>query len=420
MDRLEKLKVPESNSFVQNIFTGQAKVDDFFPYPKVLSDEELSFVEMITDPLRKIHELEFDALEVEKNQAMNEKHLQMLKDVGAFGVQVPHELGGMGLNNTQYARLGELTAGHDLGVAIFTGAHQSIGYKGLLLYPSKKMQEKYLPDLASGNKIAAFALTEPSAGSDAAGIMSRAVLSEDGKHYILNGSKIYISNGGIADYFTIFAKTPVVNAKGETKDKVTAFWVERCEGLTSGPPMDKMGIKFSNTTELYFDNVKIPVENVIGEIGEGFKVAMHILNNGRYGMCCALSGTMKNAIVIASKHANNRSQFGNTLASYEGIQEKIARMTCLHYTTQSMAYMISGLMDNNFKDFHLEAAISKIYASESAWWVVDETLQILGGMGYMREPGVEKMLRDVRIFRIFEGANEVLRLFVALTGEFLF
>ncbi|KAJ6217286.1 hypothetical protein RDWZM_008443 [Blomia tropicalis] len=416
LDRLEKIKVPESNSFIQNLFTGEAKIESFFPYPKVLSDEELSFVEMVVEPAERIYATEFDALKVEKNEQIEERHMQLLKDMGAFGVQVPPEYGGMGMNNTQYGRLGEMTVGYDLGTTIFLGAHQSIGYKGILLYGTKEQKDRYLHDLATGEKIAAFALTEPSAGSDASGIKSRAVLSEDGNNWILNGSKTYISNGGIADYFTVFAQTAVKTPSGETKDKVTAFFVHRGPGLTSGPPMEKMGIKASNTTEVYFDNVVIPKENVIGTVGDGFKVAMNILNNGRYGMCCGLSGTMRRAITIAAEHANNRSQFGNKLASFTGIQEKIARMSMMHYQTQSMAYMLSGMMDKGFKDYQLEAAISKVVASESASYVVDETLQILGGMGYMRETGVEKMVRDVRIFRIFEGTNEILRLFVALTG----
>ena len=237
----------------------------------------------------------------------------------------------------------------------------------------------------------------------------------------MNGSKIWISNGGIADIFTVFAKTPHKDADGKVKDKVTAFIVERAfGGVTSGKPEKKMGIKASNTAEVFFENVKVPVENVLGEVGNGFKIAMNILNNGRFGMVGALTGTMKTCIDRSVEHANTRSQFGNKLATYGSIQEKIARMSMLHYTTESMAFMLSGIMDQGFNDFQLEAAISKIYASESAWFVVDETLQTLGGMGYMKEAGIEKVMRDVRIFRIFEGTNEILRLFVALTGIFCY
>lgn len=293
VDRLEKIKIPESNSFIQNIFSGEAKVNAFFPYPKVLNEDELQFIEMVTEPALKLYATEYDALKVEENNQLEEKHLQLLKDMGTFGIQVPQEYGGMGCNNTQYARLAENTCGHDLGVSVFLGAHQSIGYKGILLYGTKEQKEKYLPQLATGEKLACFCLTEPSAGSDAGSIKSRAVLSEDGKYWILNGAKTYISNGGIADYFTVFAQTSVKTSSGETKDKVTAFFLQRGSGVTNGPPMHKMGINASNTTEVYFDNVQIPNEDVIGKVGDGFKVAMNILNNGRYGMCCALSGMIQ-------------------------------------------------------------------------------------------------------------------------------
>lgn len=439
LDKLDKIKVPESNSFVQNLFAGRANTEFFLPYPQVLNDEEIGFLDMVIDPVSKMWEDKWDEIvKQEDTETVPEDVMEMMRTMGVFGIQVPVEYGGMGCNNTQYARMGEMAGRYDLGIGIVQGAHQSIGYKGIVLFGTPEQKEKYLPDLAAGNKFAAFALTEPSAGSDAVSIKSRAVLSEDGQHYILNGSKLYISNGGFADFFTVFAKTQIKNEKGEVKDKVTAFWVPRGPGLTSGPNMKKMGIKFSNTTEIWFDNVKIPKENVIGEVGEGFKVAMKILNNGRYGMICALSGTMQKAIEMASTYANTRTQFGNKLASFTAIQEKIGRMTLAHFVTQSHAYMIryffikkfvclfingffflsnsSGVIDKGMTDFQLEAAIGKIVASDSAWWVCDEALQIFGGMGYIKDTGIEKMLRDTRIFRIFEGANEILRLFIALTG----
>lgn len=216
-------------------------------------------------------------------------------ELNEISLQVPTELNGVGLSNTQYARLVQIVGANDLGVAITLGAHQSIGFKGILIAGNPDQKKKYLPDVATGNKIAAFCLTEPGAGSDAAGIKSRAVLSDDGKHYILNGSKIWISNGGIAEIMTVFAQTPVKDPKtGIQKEKVTAFIVERAfGGVSHSKPEKKMGIKASNTAEVYYDNVKIPIENVLGEVGEGFKIAMNILNNGRFGMGAALSGTMR-------------------------------------------------------------------------------------------------------------------------------
>ncbi|CAB3373410.1 Hypothetical predicted protein [Cloeon dipterum] len=315
----------------------------------------------------------------------------------------------------------EIVGANDLGVGITLGAHQSIGFKGILLYGTDAQKQKYLPKVASGEHFAAFCLTEPSSGSDAGSIKTRAVLSPDGKHFILNGSKIWISNGGLAEVMTVFAQTPIKDEKtGAEKDKVTAFIVQRSfGGVTSGPPEKKMGIKCSNTTEVYYEDVKVPIENVLGGVGNGFKVAMNILNNGRFGMGAALSGTMRAVIRKAVDHAVTRVQFGHTLKEYGAIQEKIARMAMLQYVTESMAYMISSNMDSGSVDYHLEAAISKIFASEAAWYVTDEAIQILGGMGFMKDTGLERVMRDLRIFRIFEGTNDILRLFVALTGTFL-
>lgn len=214
--------------------------------------------------------------------------------MGAFAIQVPAELGGMGATNTQYGRLSQIVGANDLGVGVCLGAHQGIGLKGILLYGTDEQKKKYLPQLTTGKVYAAFALTEPSAGSDAVSIKSKAVLSPDGKHYVLNGSKIWISNGGIADVITVFAQTEVIDPRtGEKKDKPTAFIVERgFGGVTHGPPEKKMGINHSNTAEVHFDNVKIPVENVLGGLGNGFKISMNVLNTGRFGMSASLSGTM--------------------------------------------------------------------------------------------------------------------------------
>nr|VZI50567.1 unnamed protein product [Spirometra erinaceieuropaei] len=212
-------------------------------------------------------------------------------------------------------------------------------------------------------------------------------------------------------------EVPVKEADGSVKEKMTAFIVERgFGGVAHGPPEDKMGIKASNTGSLFFDNTKVPAENVLGEVGDGFKVAVKILNQGRFGMAAALSGTMRSAIAQATEHAASRKQFGNTLDHYQSIEEKLANMAVRQYTTESIGFMLSGTMDLGAKDFQLEAAISKVYSSEAAWYCVDEAIQILGGMGFMQSAGLERVLRDLRVFRIFEGANDVLRLFIAGTG----
>lgn len=411
-------EVKPNMSFVMNIFRGAAVTDQAIPFPYNLTGEEKDTLEMLIDPTEKFFEECNDAMKNDTMEGVEETTMQGLKEMGAFGLQVPTEFGGLGLNNTQYARLVEVVGMHDLGVAIILGAHQSIGFKGILITGNPEQKAKYLPRVASGEHITAFALTEPSSGSDAGSIKSRAVPSADGSHYILNGSKIWISNGGLAEVFTVFAQTPITDPKtGTTKDKVTAFIVERAfGGVSHGAPEKKMGIKASNTAEVYFEDTKIPIENVLGGVGNGFKVAMEILNNGRFGMAAVLTGTIRYSIKKALDFATSRTQFGNRIDTYGAIQEKLARMAMLHYVTESMAFMVSSNMDAGSKDYHLEAAITKCFASEAAWHVTDEAIQVMGGMGFMKETGLERVLRDIRIFRIFEGTNDILRLFVALTG----
>ncbi|KAG8556829.1 hypothetical protein GDO81_018219 [Engystomops pustulosus] len=332
-------------------------------------------------------------------------------------MQIPEEYGGLGLSNTMYARLGEITS-LDGAIAVTLAAHQAIGLKGILIAGNDQQKAKYLPKLASGEHIAAFCLTEPGSGSDAASIKSRATLSEDGKHYILNGSKIWISNGGLAEIFTVFARTEVVDKDGTTKDKITAFIVERAfGGVTHGKPEDKLGIRGSNTCELHFENTKIPIENVIGEVGGGFKVAMNILNSGRFSMGSASAGMIKKLIEMSAEYACTRKQFNKKLSDFELIQEKFALMAQKAYVMESMAYLTAGMMDRpGFPDCSVEAAMVKVFSSEGAWQCVSEALQILGGLGYMKDYPYERYLRDSRILLIFEGTNEILRMYIALTG----
>uniref|UniRef100_A0A2M4A3R3 Very long-chain specific acyl-CoA dehydrogenase, mitochondrial n=1 Tax=Anopheles triannulatus TaxID=58253 RepID=A0A2M4A3R3_9DIPT len=405
-------------SFLTNIFRGEVQPVQVFPYPEALDAEQKEYIASFVDPVTKFFDEVNDPMKNDANSSIDEKTTEALWDLGAFSLMVPPEYGGLGLNNTQYSRMCDIIGGQDLGLGIFIGAHQSIGFKGILLYGNKEQKEKYLPLVSTGKVYAAFALTEPSSGSDAGSIRCRAVKSADGKHYVLNGSKIWISNGGIADIMTVFAQTEVEDPKtGQKKDKVTAFIVERgFGGVSSGPPENKMGIKCSNTAEVYFEDVKIPVENVLGKEGDGFKVAMNILNNGRFGMSGTLAGTMAHCIQKAAEHATSRVQFGQKIANFGNVQEKLARMAMRQYVSQSMGYMIANNMDAGHKDYHLEAAISKVFASEAAWYVCDEAIQILGGNGFMSSSGLEKFLRDIRIYRIFEGANDILRLFVTLTG----
>ncbi|EDV27397.1 uncharacterized protein TRIADDRAFT_20833 [Trichoplax adhaerens] len=405
-------------SFALGSFGGRIHSQQLFPFPDALDEESKETIKLMIDPFEKFFREVHDPAQSDLDEAISQKSIDGLKELGGMGLQVPQKYGGMELKNTQYGRLCEIIATYDLSIGIFMGAHQSIGYKGILLYGNEKQKEKYLPSLVSGDKLAAFCLTEPSSGSDANSIQTKAVLDSDGKHYILNGNKIWISNGGLADVMTVFAQVPFQSSDSEkVSQRVTAFIVERdFGGVTNGPPEKKMGIRSSNTASVYFDNVKVPVENVLGKVGDGFKVAMNILNNGRFGMGAGMSGLIRMLIAKSIEHANNRVQFRRKLIEYQSIQEKIAKMAITHYAVESVAYAVSNNMDRGIKEYQVEAAISKVLGSESGWNTCDECLQILGGIGYMREANIERFMRDLRIFRIFEGTNDILRLFIALNG----
>lgn len=407
---------PDEPSFARSLFFGDIREELVFPYPEVLSEDARETLELLVEPVRKFMETRVDSAAIDEQCKIPDDVLEELKALGLFGLQIPEELGGLGLSNTAYARVFEVVAAYNASVAVTLGGHQSIGLKGILLFGTDEQKQKYLPRLATGEWVAAFALTEPSSGSDAASIRSRAELSEDGKHWILNGGKIWITNGGFADVFTVFAQTAVEH-DGKLQDRVTAFIVERgFEGVSTGAEEHKLGIKGSSTTAVYFEDVRVPVENVIGEVGGGFKVAMTILNNGRFGLAAGAIGGMKRVIEAAAAHASQRKQFDRHLKDFELIQEKFAHMAMLVYAAESMTYMTCGLMDSGVADYALEAAMCKVFASEANWTVVNETMQVMGGAGYMKEYPFERFLRDSRIMMIFEGTNEILRLFIALSG----
>ncbi|XP_071277004.1 very long-chain specific acyl-CoA dehydrogenase, mitochondrial isoform X3 [Agelaius tricolor] len=331
----------------RDVFLGRLNAEQVFPYPSVLTEEQEQFLQELVGPLSRFFEEVNNPSKNDALEKVEDKTMQGLKELGAFGLQVPPEFGGLGLNNTQYARLVQIVGQHDLAVGITLGAHQSIGFKGLLLYGSPAQREKYLPRLASGEWVAAFCLTEPGSGSDAASIRTRATPSPCGTFWTLEGEKTWISNGGLAELFTVFAQTPLKDGKtGATRERISAFLVERgFGGVTNGPPEKKLGIRASNTTSVYFDSVRVPAQNLLGPVGGGFKVAMNILNNGRFGMAAAMAGTIRGLLQAAVSHASNRTQFGAKIHEFGAIQEKLGRMALLHYVTESMAFMISANMD---------------------------------------------------------------------------
>jgi acyl-CoA dehydrogenase family protein 9 len=400
---------------MKSLFFGQIREDLIFPYPKPAAETREN-VAMILDSIQKFAKDKVKTAEWDEKGEMPREILSHLAEMGMCGLAVPEEFGGLGLPQIGYARIFQEVASIDPSIAVTLGAHQSIGYKALLLFGSEEQKKKFLPRLATGQLIASYCLTEPGSGSDAASIKTKATLSPDGKHFILNGNKLWITNGGIASFMTIFAKTEV-EEKGQKKDKVTCFVLELpAEGVSTGPAEHKLGIRASWTNAVHFDNVKVPIENVVGGIGQGFKVAMGVLNHGRMGLAAGCVGGAKEAIAASVRHATERVQFQKKIGDFGMIQEKIARMMVNTFVAESMVYMTASFIDRKDVDYSIESACCKIFSSENAWECVDENLQIWAGLGYMKEYPYERWLRDVRINRIFEGTNEVLRAFIALAG----
>ena len=403
----------KADSFVQSLCMGRIEEEIIFPYPSMKASER-DVVEQVTASIDKLlsgHEKDFRAWDVKGE--LPPEFIEELRSFGLFGLIVPEAHGGLGLGSAAYSRVLHQIATHDGSVALTVGAHSSIGMRGLLLFGTEAQQARWLPKLATGELIAAFCLTEPGAGSDAASVRSNA--RREGEHWILNGEKLWITNGGIAGFYTVFAKTPSGN--GDGKAHMTAFIVPRdLPGVSSGPHEDKMGIRASNTTTVHFEDVKLGDEHVLGEVGQGFKAAMKILNAGRSGLGGGCVGGIKKLIAMTTRQAKERRQFGRPIAEFGLVKQKIGEMVVDAYATESVVGVVAGLSDQGYEDYAVEAAISKVFGTEALWRSADEALQVAGGNGYMRDFAYERVMRDVRVNRIFEGTNEILRLFIALTA----
>ncbi len=336
------------------------------------------------------------------------------KDWGSSGCSPP-DVGGKGFSQQQYCRIMEVIGGHCSSTAVFVNAHHSIGIRALILFGTPEQKAKWLPPLARGETLAAFALTEEQAGSDASNVQTQAVPSEDGRHYRLNGSKRYITNGGIAGVLTVMARTP--DPKGGDS-KVTAFLVtpDMPGFQVVDPRMEKCGIRGTATAKLAFHNMAVPTENILGPLGKGLKVALTVLDFGRTTFGASCTGAMKVCLRAAAKHAQRRRQFGRPLADLELVKKKIAFLAAHAYAMEATTVQTAALIDRGADDYMLETAILKVYTTEALWQGVYDVLQVHGGQGYFTNEPYARMMRDARINTIGEGANEVLKPFIALVG----
>ncbi len=404
----------EATGFAKALFRGEFRGDALFPYPE-LPEKDRATVEQAVAAVSEFADTHIDAAAIDREADIPSSVIQGLARLGVLGMAAPTKWGGQGFSQMGYCRIMEVIGGHCSSTAVFVNAHHSIGLRALVLFGTPEQQARWLPPLASGEKLAAFALTEEQAGSDASNVQTTARPSDDGKTYILNGSKRYITNGAIADVLTVMARTP--DPRGGDS-KITAFLVtpdlpgfEVVEAR-----MPKCGIRGTATARLAFHDMPVPATNILGPLGKGLKVALTVLDFGRTTFGASCTGAAKVCLAAATRQAANRRQFGRPLADLELIKKKLAYLAATAYAMEATTYQTAALIDRGAEDYMLETAILKVFTTEVLWEGVNETLQVFGGQGYFSNEPYERMMRDARINTIGEGANEVLKAFIAMVG----
>jgi acyl-CoA dehydrogenase family protein 9 len=388
------------------LFIGELHQDLITPYPTMHRTERAKVGELIRSLYAITDEL-YDVARIEQDRWIGDEVIAALGDAGLLGLYVSEEYGGQGLSQTGYCRVSEEFGRIDATLAVVTGVHQSIGFKGIHMYGSDGQKERFLPDLAVGRKLAGFALTEPTTGSDAYDLQTRAERQADGS-WRLNGEKRWIGNGN-RDVVVCFARS-------DEHGHVALILTPDMEGFDAPFRYDTMGLRGNDLRHLTFKDVRVPPENVLGEPGDGFLIAMNILNNGRMSLGTGSVGAVKKLIDLTVERVQDREQFGQPIADFELVEEKVAWMTTQLYGLEATSYATTGMMDNGVEDVSLESAMVKIAGTEFLWYAANRAFQLAGGEAYMNDRPYAKILRDIRIFPIFEGANDVLRAFVALSG----
>jgi alkylation response protein AidB-like acyl-CoA dehydrogenase len=407
-------------SFVRGVFAGALHDSLLFPFPEPLDvhdPAEAKTVRRLIDALRQMRtDGLIDSAAFDEQETIPEPTIQALATNGLLSLTIPKEYGGVGLSATGYARVFGEVSRVDPSLAVLIGVHCGLGSKAIVLFGSPAQKERYLPMLARGETLAAYALTEPDVGSDAQNIKTTATLSADGTHWVLNGRKQWIGNGHRAGVIATFAQTPT-ERHGERVQRPTAFIIRPdMPGFRVTGTYRKLGIRGSTQAELQYENLQVPADHVLGTVGKGFAVAVHVLNGGRLTLAAGCTAGTKGILKDMAAFTTQRVQFGKPIVEFEITQRKLARTASDIYASDAMLGELTQLASQPEGDFALEAACCKVFASEMLWRAADEMVQLAGGRGFVKPYPYERVLRDSRINRIFEGTNEILRLFIALNG----
>ncbi len=406
---------PQTLGFAKGLFFGHFNSALLFPYPQLKPEEQQATATAIEE-VRRFCRDHIDAAEIDRLAEIPQSVVEGLGRLGVLGMTAPAEFGGRGFGQLAYTKIMEIIGGHCASTAVFVNAHHSIGIRALLLFGTKEQQQQWLPPLVSGQKIAAFALTEPEAGSDASNVQTTATPTPDGKGYLLNGTKRWITNGGIADVLTVMARTP--GAGANKKKEITAFLVTPdMPGFTVVEKrMAKNSIRGTATGRLAFENMFVPKENILGALGKGLRVALTVLDFGRTTFGASCTGVAKACVEATTRHANTRVQFEQKLGEFELVKKKIAYMAAYAFAMEATTAQCASFIDRGFEDYMLETAMLKVWSTDALWQIVNDTMQVFGGTSFFLDQPYERWMRDARLNLVGEGANDVLRAFIAMVG----